>query len=157
VRDSGGPGKWRGCLSIVRQLRFLEKEGVLQIRSDRRRFLPYGLNGGQDGTSSWNILNPGPNQEVLPTNITHPIMQGDVLKHTTAGGGGFSDPLERDPQLVLRDVLDDKISVQHAAEAYGVIIAGKITLDSEQTSAERSRRRQTNRGHTQPVMSTATP
>jgi N-methylhydantoinase B len=138
VPDTGGPGKFRGSLSVVRQLRFLEQEGILQIRSDRRRFPPYGLGGGRDGTSSWNILNPGTEQEILATNITCPIVKGDVLRHVMAGGGGFGNPMERDPELVLKDVLEEKISTEYALREYGVVIDEKESrLDWERTHSAR--------------------
>ncbi len=141
VRDTGGAGKFRGCLSVARQIRFLEQEGILHIRSDRRRFPPYGLDRGQHGTSSWNILNPGPDQEALPTHVTRPIVHGDVLRHMTAGGGGFGDPLHRDPRLVLQDVLDEKISREHALREYGVVVTEAFDVDDERTLRERVRRR----------------
>lgn len=139
VPDTGGSGKFRGSLSVVRQLCFLEQEGVLQIRSDRRKFPPYGLAGGSDGTSSWNILNPGASQEILSTNITRPIVAGDVLRHVMAGGGGFGDPLERDPALVLKDIVEEKISVDYALRAYGVVVdKNDLRLDVEQTKKTRA-------------------
>ena len=52
VADTGDPGKFRGGLAITRQYRFLEKTGTLQLRTDRRRFLPYGLAGASPGTPS---------------------------------------------------------------------------------------------------------
>lgn len=141
VPDTGGPGRWRGNLSVVRELRFLEQEGVLQIRSDRREHCPYGLMGGKAGTPSWNILNPGPDQEALPTNITHPITNGTVLRHLTAGGGGYGDPFQRDPQLVLRDVLDEKITVELALREYGVVVDQEhLRVDKERTAAVRDSR-----------------
>ena len=152
VPDTGGPGKWRGSLSVVRELRFLEHEGVLQIRSDRRRFPPYGLGGGKDGTSSWNILNPGPNQEILPTNITRPITGDNVLRHVMAGGGGFGNPLERDPALVLKDIVEEKITAGYALREYGVVVDG----DRPQLDLERTR--QTRKAMAQPHQSgTAAP
>jgi N-methylhydantoinase B len=138
VSDTGGAGKWRGSLSVVRQLRFMEQEGVLQIRSDRRKFPPFGLTGGKQGTPSWNILNPGTNQEILPTNITRPIVAGDVLRHVMAGGGGFGDPLQRDPELVLKDVVEEKISVDYACKEYGVVIdSAGSRIDFEETKRTR--------------------
>ena len=138
VGDTGGPGEWRGCLSVVRQLQFLEEEGMLQIRSDRRKFLPYGLAGGREGTPSWNILNPGLNSEILPTNVTRSINRGDVLRHITAGGGGYGDPMQRDPELVLQDVIDEKISPEYAIQEYGVVIdLEHLRLDKERTVSVR--------------------
>jgi N-methylhydantoinase B len=119
VPDTGGPGKWRGCLSIVREFRFLADEGVMHIRSDRRRHMPYGLDGGMDGTPSWNILNPGaPNEETLPTHVTRWIRRGDVLRHITGGGGGFGDPLRRDPELIRREIIEGKFSRDYARRHY---------------------------------------
>jgi N-methylhydantoinase B len=138
--DTEGAGKWRGCLSIVREYQLLSDEGVLQIRSDRRLFPPYGLGGGDQGSPSNNVLNPGPNQQVLPTTITMPIKRGDILRHTLAGGGGYGDPMQRDPRLVLDDVLDEKVSVERARTKYGVVIdLHEKSVNEVKTNAERAR------------------
>ena len=118
--DSGGAGRWRGCLSVVREFRFLERSGVLQVRSDRRDHLPYGLAGGRSGTPSSNVLNPGADERLLPTNVTCEIACGDIFRHVTAGGGGYGPPSERDRAKVVEDVLDGKMSSTYAASAYGV-------------------------------------
>jgi len=142
VPDTGGAGTYRGCLSIVRELRFLEEEGTLQIRSDRRDHLPYGLQGGAPGTPSNNILNPGPGQRVLPTHVTQPVTRGDVIRHVTAGGGGYGDPFERDPERVLDDVMNGKLTPGHALRAYGVAIDGSgLAVDAVGTAEARSRPR----------------
>jgi N-methylhydantoinase B len=120
--NTGGPGKHRGGLSIVRELRLLEAEATLSIRSDRRRFLPYGLEGGRPGTPSVNILNPGPHQKTLPSKVTARMRRGDVIRHVTAGAGGWGDPLDREPDAVLRDVLDEKITPAYARREYGVML-----------------------------------
>ena len=65
--DTGGPGKHRGGLALVREYRFTEAEGTLQIRSDRHRSRPYGLSGGSPGTLSRNILNPDGEARTLPS------------------------------------------------------------------------------------------
>ena len=140
VPDSGGAGRYRGCLSIVRELRFLEKAGTLQIRSDRRQHLPYGLQGGANGTPSSNVFNPGPEEQALPTHVTRRVKQGDVIRHITAGGGGFGDPLERDPALVLDDVLNGKQTAAFALQ-YGVVIAPDGAVDGLATREARMRAR----------------
>ena len=138
LADTEGAGKWRGCLSVVRDLRFLGDEAILQIRSDRRKFSPYGLDGGESGSPSNNVLNPGLNQQVLPTKVTMPIKHGDLLRHKLAGGGGYGDPLQRDPALVLEDVLDEKISPERAADKYGVVVnVEEGTVDVAKTNARR--------------------
>ena len=79
--DTGGPGKFRGGLALERQYRFLEAEGTLQLRTDRRQHLPYGLAGGCAGTPSRNVLNPGPDCRELPAKCTLTVRhdpQGDA-------------------------------------------------------------------------------
>jgi N-methylhydantoinase B len=121
--DTGGAGRFRGCLSVVRQYRFLEEEALLQLRSDRRDHLPYGLEDGWPGTPSSNVLNPGSAAErSLPTNVTTEISKGDVFRHITAGGGGYGQPLHRECARVLDDVLDGKISNEYAERVYGVVM-----------------------------------
>ncbi len=120
VPDTGGPGRWRGCLSVVRELEFREERGLLQVRSDRRRFLPYGLAGGREGTPSTNVLDPDGEARLLPTNTTTEIAGGAVFRHQTAGGGGHGDPAERAVEDVLADVLDEKLTPEYALREYGV-------------------------------------
>jgi N-methylhydantoinase B len=120
VPSTGGPGRYRGGLSIERELRFLGERGMLQVRSDRRRFPPYGLAGGLPGAPSENVLNPGtPDEEALPSKFSRPIQRGDVFRHVTAGGGGYGDRSERDPERVRADLDDEKIDAAHARDAYG--------------------------------------
>jgi N-methylhydantoinase B len=120
--DTGGAGRWRGCLSVVRELEFREQRGLLQIRSDRRDFLPYGLGGGRAGTPSSNVLDPDADARRLPTNATCEIGAGTVFRHTTAGGGGHGDPAERLVADVLADVLDEKLTAEYALREYGVAV-----------------------------------
>jgi N-methylhydantoinase B len=141
--DTGGAGKHRGALSQVREVRFLAERATLQIRSDKRHHRPHGLAGGASGSPSWNILNPGPDEIVLPTLAVHPIARGDVLRHLQAGGGGWGDPLERDVELVESDVRQERITVECALRDYGVVI-NPVTLraDHEGTRQVRAQRRQ---------------
>ncbi len=132
VPDSGGPGKFRGGLGIIREYRLLADEAVLAVRSDRRAHPPWGLSGGRPGAPSLNVLNPGPGERILPTLPMEAvsIRRGDVYRHVMAGGGGYGNPLERDPRLVLDDVLDEKVTIEHAREAYAVVIDPEaLTVD----------------------------
>jgi N-methylhydantoinase B len=108
----------------VRELRFIGEEATLQVRSDRRKFQPYGLNGGKPGAPSLNILNPDGERQVLPSKFLLTIKRGDVFRLHLAGGGGYGDPLRRDPERVLSDVIEEKLTLAHARDAYGVVITG---------------------------------
>ena len=115
------------------------------MRSDKRRFPPYGLQGGHPGTPSQNIINPGPRQRILPVLMSEPVMlkKGDVFRHVLAGGGGHGPPLARDPALVLHDVIQERVTPKHARDAYGIVIvegAGGLALDPAGTAALRARR-----------------
>jgi N-methylhydantoinase B len=124
VPDSGGAGKHRGALAQVRELRLLADEAIIQLRSDKRRFPPYGLQGGHSGTPSANVVNPGDpaRERDLPTMGMAHLRHNDVLRHVMAGGGGWGDPLDRDPEAVRQDVWNEKLTIPYAREQYGVVI-----------------------------------
>ena len=123
VPDKSGAGKYRGGTPYRRDYRLLEEEAVLQVRSDRRDFRPYGLYGGYPGKPSMNFLNPtGQNDQPVQAKITMTMKRGDVLRHELAGAAGWGDPLERDPNAVLRDVRNEMISVDTARRDYGVAV-----------------------------------
>src|SRR5215813_596825 len=122
VADKAGAGKYRGGVPFRRDYRFLEDEGVLQVRSDRRTHRPFGLYGGSPGRPSENYLNPGGENRTLPGKFTMTVRRNDVFRHVLAGAGGWGDPLERDPQAVLWDVRNELLSADQAAADYGVII-----------------------------------
>ncbi len=138
VPDSGGAGKYRGALGQVREVRCLAEEAILQIRSDKRRFPPYGLHGGRSGSPSWNILHSGEKQHVLPTLTMTSIHKDEVLVHTMGGGGGWGSPLDRDPEDVRADVVSEKVTVAHAREAYGVVI-DSTTVQVDRVATEKLR------------------
>lgn len=108
--DSGGAGRFRGGLGLVRQYRLLAEEAVLQLRADRVRHAPFGLRGGGSGARSRNILNPDTEARELPGKVTMRMVKGDVIRHEQAGGGGFGDAALRDPAAVRRDREDGKVS-----------------------------------------------
>jgi N-methylhydantoinase B len=122
IADKAGAGKYRGGTPYRRDYRFLAEEGILQVRSDRRTFRPYGLYGGYPGKPSWNYLNPEGENRLLESKITMTITRGDVFRHEVAGAGGWGDPLERDPAAVVKDVRNELISLPAARDEYGVVI-----------------------------------
>ena len=138
VKNSGGPGKNRGGMALVRGYRLLEKEAELVMRSDRRSITPYGLKGGLPGTPSWNIIRSGKNQTLLPVCPMSSIkmVENDEFIHIQAGGGGFGDPLQRDPNKVLNDFLNGLIDKDYAEQVYGVVIF-KNAIMLEKTVSKR--------------------
>lgn len=118
--DSCGAGEWRGGVGVKRSYRLLAKQALLQLRSDRAKFKPYGLHGGGDGEATQNFLFRDGNATALPSKTTMMLQRGDVVAHEQAGAGGFGDPVKRDPKRVRHDVWNGKISREHARVNYGL-------------------------------------
>lgn len=143
--DSGGAGRWRGGLATFRDMTLLAPQATVQIRSDRRKFLPYGLAGGASGTPTLNVLNLGGQSERVLESKPHFVMTaGDRHRHVTAGGGGHGSPFERDVERVLDDVRDGKVTREGAARDYGVVVTDGDAVDADATAALRGRARQEN-------------
>jgi N-methylhydantoinase B len=85
---SGGSGKWRGGDGVIREVQFLTKAQVTLL-CDRRKFPPYGLNGGEPGALGLNSLTRGGKQQELPSKLTTWVQSGDILTIQTPGGGGW--------------------------------------------------------------------
>ena len=137
--DSGGPGRFRGGMSVRREYRLLEEEAVLQVRSDRRDFRPYGLYGGHPGRPSCNVLNPDTEARALPGKFIMTMKRDDVFRHDQPGPGGWGDPLERDPAHVLRDVRNELVGLASAREDYGVVLdPATWTVDAAATAGLRA-------------------
>ncbi|GAA3524645.1 hydantoinase B/oxoprolinase family protein [Amycolatopsis ultiminotia] len=140
--DTGGAGRFRGGLGTFRDMTILAGEASVQIRSDRRRFLPYGLAGGAAGTPSQNVLDPGgPGERLLESKPHLVLPAGSRHRHVTAGGGGHGDPFTRDPERVRADVLDGKVTAEGAAGDYGVVLTGDGAIDHDATAALRGHAR----------------
>jgi N-methylhydantoinase B len=140
VPDSCGAGRYRGGVGIRRSYRILADEALLQMRTDRVRFAPYGLSGGSPGGKSRNFMEIGNERTALPGKITTRINKGTLIIHEQAGAGGFGDPLARDPQLVVEDVLDGKITQAYATEQHAVVLSPSRQLDVVATGRLRASR-----------------
>ncbi len=140
--DTGGPGQHRGALGVVRQYRVLADEATVQVRSDRQRHRPWGLFGGKGGAFGRCILNPGPGAEILPSKFLRTLRHGEVFRGEMPGSGGYGDPFKRDPERVLEDVRQEKMTHGHALAEYGVVIdPARLRLDEEATTAHRAKTR----------------
>lgn len=142
-QDSGGPGKWRGGLSVRRDYRLLAATGELSVLGNRVRVPPYGLFGGHSGAPARYRLDPGTPDERLAApefgakKSMVPLSRHQVVAQETAGGGGYGDPLERDPAAVVRDVRYGYVSGRSAFEDYGVVIDDDGRLDDDGTRTRR--------------------
>jgi N-methylhydantoinase B len=125
VADSGGPGRFRGGLAIERVYELCSERALLTLRTDKARFPPHGLAGGMTGAPSESRLTTHAGTHAIPVLPKTPMLlaRGDVFYHAIPGGGGFGNPLERDPDLVLEDLIDGKVTPAQASALYGVIIA----------------------------------
>ncbi len=126
VPDSGGPGRFRGGLAARLDFEVFQPDSILTARGmDRFRFQPWGLNGGQAGATGDAWLNPDTPQARRLGKITMLRLNlGDVFSVRTPTGGGYGDPLEREPAAVLADVRSGYVTEKAARERYGVAIAG---------------------------------
>jgi N-methylhydantoinase B len=142
VPDTGGPGRFRGGLSLAREYRSLADDIYFGVRSDKTVHPPHGLSNGLPGAPASNRIRSSSEERALPPMPTKPItlQAGDVYRHVMAGGGGFGNPFERDAEKVRADVLDGKVTLEHARVAYGVVLAGADQqVDLAQTRVLRSK------------------
>src|SRR5262245_2715369 len=136
MRDSGGPGLFRGGLGVRRQWRVLAEETSVNLRMDRFKFSSPGIFGAKPAQVSKAVLNPGDGKErALTSKIAGlRLHQGDLLSVEFAGGGGWGDPLERDPERVREDVARDYVSPASARDVYGVVLTPDRAIDAAATA-----------------------
>jgi N-methylhydantoinase B len=124
VPDTCGAGKWRGGVGLRRSYRILAPEALLQMRTDRVAFRPYGLDGGEPGGPSRNSIEVAGETRPLPGKVTMTVPQGSLIVHEQAGGGGFGDPAARNPALIAEDLVDGKITEAFVRRHYAKSVVG---------------------------------
>ncbi|HZP36304.1 MAG TPA: hydantoinase B/oxoprolinase family protein [Methylomirabilota bacterium] len=139
--DSGGPGRWRGGLGLTREVRVLAPASRLSVLAEKAVLPPFGVCGGAAGATNrfWVRRGARPIQpSPLPGKVGgFPIEVGDVVLMESSGGGGFGDPLERDPALVAADLAEGYVTPEGAERDYGVVWrAGAV--DPAATAARRA-------------------
>lgn len=143
IQDSGGAGRFRGGLGVRRDYRLLADGRMISVL-ERCNSPHWGVAGGLPGGRTYGVLDSsiyGQGFEIIKT-PDQPIAKGDLLSIRTGGGGGYGNPLERDPERVLEDVLEELVSIEAAQELYGVIFEDedKIEIDYEATKRIRASR-----------------
>lgn len=139
--DSGGAGKKRGGVGIVRQIRMLRDQVILCTMMVNASEPAFGMAGGQAGKLGRIILNPGTRDERRLPTLADNIMlnSGDVIRVESAGGGGWGDPMERDAAEVAWDVRKGYVTVEGARRDYGVVLNPEtFAIDEEATRALRA-------------------
>jgi N-methylhydantoinase B len=140
--DSGGAGQFRGGLGVRTRIRSLADGRINVQGGDGGRLTcpPWGLVGGGSGAVAQTLVKaPGDAEFHVPKSQPLTWPAGTEVLYMTAGGGGWGDPLERDPARVLRDVREEYITEAHAREQYGVVLtADRARVDAAATATLRS-------------------
>ena len=139
IKDSAGPGRYRGACGVRKDIELLSDNVSFYNLGDRAKYPPYSLDSGKPGSLAKTVLNPDTSAAtVLESKGTYRLNAGDVISWRTAGGGGYGTPLQRDAERVRLDVMRGFITLEHAEQAYGVIIDSvHQEIDVEGTAARR--------------------
>jgi N-methylhydantoinase B len=145
--DSGGPGQFRGGLGYEKHIRMLKDAHFMSI-ADRSILACWGVRGGRAGQPFSVTIDPGgPNERAVDALADdEPVNAGEVIRIRTTGGGGWGDPLEREPAAVVRDLRWRKVSPASARDDYGIVVngsadAGDLHVDERATRELRARLR----------------
>ena len=138
--EPAAPGKWRGGVGIIRRNRFLV-DGTYSCEGDRQYDAPRGIFGGWDGMTASTFKNPDTErEEYLEAKVTGvEFKAGEYIEFREPNGGGYGDPLERDPALVREDVFDDFTTIELARDAYGVIFVDEKSLEIDEAATGKQR------------------
>jgi N-methylhydantoinase B len=143
--DSAGDGEFRGGCGMRRDIRILGDGASLSVLADHAIIPPFGVAGAHGGAANrfivirdGKIIQPSP----VPGKVGgFPLRNGDIVRLESSGGGGYGDPLDRDPTKVKRDVHLGYLDLIRAKERYGVVLDEVGAVDKTATQAERERAR----------------
>src|SRR5262245_6489386 len=142
--DSGGPGRWRGGLGLTREVRIQANGTQLSVLAEKSVLPPFGVCGGGTGaTNRFWVRRDGRAVTTSPLRGkvgAFPLEPGDILLMESSGGGGFGDPLERDPARVIADIGEGYVTPPAADAVYGVVLHDGA-LDTAATAAQRAKLR----------------
>ena len=143
--DSGGAGKYRGGLGIQRDIRALHDGVTFSGLADRQRMAPWGLDGAGEGAVGRFLLQRTDGSEsTLSSKVSDVALKAeDLISVRTPAAGGYGAPMLREPQAVLRDIIEGKVSAHAATELYGVVLKeNEIAVDEGKTWQARAARMQ---------------
>jgi N-methylhydantoinase B len=137
IPDSEGAGRQRGGLGLRRDYTF-EGELMFSVLADAAKYPPWGLEGGSAALPARFVRNPDTEPQEYGSKLTVDLQPGEVFSVRMGGGGGFGPAWERDPSLVLEDVLGGKVSMERSEQIYGVVIdAASKSVDADATERRR--------------------
>jgi N-methylhydantoinase B len=139
-QDSGGAGRFRGGLGLDVEVQGLVEGSWTLADTGRHGFPPWGVNGGLPGSPSDSMAKlPDQSSFTHVDFVRHRVPSDTCAVVVTAGGGGWGDPLDRDPACVRADVIDEYVSIEAARDQYGVVLRpGTFIVDDEATARRRA-------------------
>lgn len=122
VTDSGGPGKYRGGLSMSKDIRVLDHDSEFTIKADRQKVPPYGLFGGKPGLPGLITIYPDTDEaRTVDSKKSGNLLKANgVLRCQMPGAGGYGNPLERSRELLIKDLEEGYVSPESAMRDYGM-------------------------------------
>jgi N-methylhydantoinase B len=138
--DSQAAGKYQGGAAVVLDMENMGHEATMTVRGmNRFHFRPWGVDGGDPGGLGEVILNPGTAEEksIGKINVLQ-LGRNDVIRIITPSGGGFGDPLERDPARIHADIARGLVTQARAEAAYGAVFDATGAIDADATAGRRA-------------------
>jgi N-methylhydantoinase B len=130
IVPAAGAGRRRGGRGLVREYRVLSDEALLTVAWGRHLYPPWGTAGGNDGSPNYvEVIRDGKPLGPRFGKVSRmPLKRGDIVRLVTGTGGGYGDPRQREPSLVLADVRDGLVTPEEASESYGYISGGNPSM-----------------------------
>lgn len=143
IEDGCGKGEYRGGFGLIKDYRINNSNATFTASFGRSIYPCWGMNGGSSGTPNYFIVYRSGKEPLRTRKVAAlQLSKGDLIRLKTGGGGGYGDPLNRDPARVLSDVIDGYITLEQAKNDYGVVIKNDMTVDVEATKELREKMRQ---------------
>ncbi|MFC6716002.1 hydantoinase B/oxoprolinase family protein [Natrialbaceae archaeon GCM10025810] len=139
--DQEGAGEYRGGYGPIRELQY-QSDGRLSIEGDGSKYPPWGFAGGEDGSPGALLVEDEIDESTPRSKLSNkPISNGQRITLIGPCGGGWGDPLDRPPEKVREDVVDDLVSEERAKDVYGVVLTESQEVDLEATTNLRDQKR----------------